>query len=161
MISWITTVGPSPFAVINTLWAAADKDEWVPDRIHLVYDDLTKGSLPGISCVMERIVLEYGGSKPEIFCRSINEDDLGSVFRTYSDIIEKERELENRIAIDITPGRKYMSAFSLYAGLKGGGIDRIYYIHIRGRKYMNIPYPLIPAPYCDIEDLVSIGGMDQ
>jgi CRISPR associated protein Csm6 len=159
MRSWITTVGPSPFAVINTFWAAAERDHWVPSRIYLIYEDHTKGSLPGISCVMEKIVLEYGGKKPEIFCKSIDEDDLGDVFKTYETIINEERELGNKIAIDITPGRKYMSAFSLYAGLKGGTIDKIYYIHIRGRKYMNLPYPMIPTPYCNLEDIVSIGGV--
>ncbi len=54
-----------------------------------------------------------------------------------------------------------MSAFSLYAGLKEGTIDKIYYIHIRGRKFMNNPYPLIPTPYCELEDIVSIGGVHQ
>ena len=92
---------------------------------------------------------------------TITEDDLEEVFRTYETIIRDERDRGNRIAIDITPGRKYMSAFSLYAGLKDGTIDKIYYIHIRGKKYMNHPYPMIPVPYCDLEDIVSIGGVHE
>ncbi len=161
MRSWITTVGPSPFAVINTFWAAAERDRWIPQRIFLIYNDETMQHIPGITQVMERIVEEYGGSKPEIECVTIDEDDLGEVFATYRRVIEDERELGNEIAIDITPGRKYMSAFSLYAGLKGGSIDRIYYIHIHGKKFMNIPYPMIPTSYCDLEDIVSIGGMHE
>ena len=161
MKSWITTIGPSPFAVINTFWAAADRDDWVPDRIYLIYNEDTKEFLPGISAVMERIILEYGGDRPEIYCKCVDENDLAGVFKTYEGIISQERELGNEIAIDITPGRKYMSAFSLYAGLKDGTIDKIYYIHIRGRKFMNLPYPLIPTPYCNLEDIVSIGGVHQ
>jgi hypothetical protein len=125
----------------------------------MVYNDQTKEFLPGISRVLESIVLENGGRKPEIWCSFIQEDDLGDVYQTYKKIIEQERELGNEIAIDITPGRKYMSAFSLHAGLNNGKIDRIYYIHIRGKKFINQPYPMIPVPYCDLEDIVSIGGM--
>ena len=161
MKSWITTIGPSPFAVINTFWAAADRDDWVPDRIYLVYNDYTKEFLPGISAVMERIILEYDGDRPEIYCKCVDENDLAGVFKTYKGIISQERKLGNEIAIDITPGRKYMSAFSLYAGLKEGSIDKIYYIHIRGRKFMNRPYPLIPVSYCELEDIVSIGGVHE
>ncbi|RLF66029.1 MAG: hypothetical protein DRN57_07940 [Thermoplasmata archaeon] len=159
MRCWITTVGPSPFAVINTLWAAVERDGWLPDKIHMVFTEDTSRLLPGISLVMERISLEFGGKKPQIYCHSIDEMDLSGVLGTYTAIIGKERKERTGIAIDITPGRKYMSAFSLYAGLKGGSIDRIYYMHIMGRKYMNVPYPLIPCNYCRLEDLVSIGGV--
>ncbi|MFO8052126.1 MAG: hypothetical protein R6V01_10595 [Thermoplasmatota archaeon] len=159
MRAWITTVGPSPFAVINTFWAAVERDRWIPERIHLVYNEETKHFLVGICTVMKSIVMEHEGRDPDIFCMNIEEDDLEGIFQTYRSIIRKERDLGNGIAIDITPGRKYMSAFSLYAGLKDGTIERIYYIHIRGRKFMNQPYPLIPLPYCDLEDIVSIGGV--
>lgn len=161
MRSWITTIGPSPFAVINTLWAAVDRDQWIPERIFLVYNEETKNLLPGISMAMGSIVTEAGGKKPEIRCFDIDEDDLSGVYRTYKDIIESEREMGNAIAIDITPGRKYMSAFSMYAGMKDGSIEKIYYIHIRGKKFMNQPYPMIPLPYCDLEDIVSLGGMSE
>lgn len=161
MRSWITTVGPSPFALINTFWAAADRDGWFSDRIFLVYNEKTQSLLPGISGALTKITEEYSNKTPEIRCSLIDEDDLEDVFRTYQRIINEERDLKNSIAIDITPGRKYMSAFSLYAGLKDGSIDRIYYIHIRGKKFMNQPYPMIPAPYCDLEDIVSIGGMSE
>ena len=161
MRSWITTIGPSPFAVINTFWAAVERDSWISERIFLIYNEETVQYLPGISKVMESIILEHGGKRPEIRCTSINEDDLAQVYRTYQRVIDEERKNENEIAIDITPGRKYMSAFSMHAGLKNGSIDRIYYIHIRGRKFMNQPYPMIPVPYCDLEDIVSIGGMQE
>ena len=161
MRSWITTVGPSPFALINTYWAAVERDGWISNRIFLIYNEQTRSLLPGIAKVLTKITTEISGSIPEIRFSLIDEDDLEKVFRTYQKIINDERDIGNKIAIDITPGRKYMSAFSLYAGLKEGSIDKIYYIHIRGKKFMNHPYPMIPAPYCDLEDIVSIGGMRQ
>jgi hypothetical protein len=161
MRSWITTVGPSPFALINTFWAAVERDKWVSERIFLIYNEQTQSLLPGISQALTRIVKENGSRAPEIRCKLINEDDLGNVFKTYQKVINDERDLGNKIAIDITPGRKYMSAFSLYAALKEGSIDKIYYIHIRGKKFMNQPYPMIPVPYCDLEDIVSIGGVKE
>ncbi|MFU8768083.1 MAG: hypothetical protein ACNA7I_10570, partial [Candidatus Methanoperedens sp.] len=63
----------------------------------------------------------------------------------------------NVIAIDITPGRKIMSAFSMFYGLLPDGADRVYYLHLFDvKKYGNKSFIGIPA---DEHNLINMKEM--
>lgn len=154
---WVTTVGTTPFAVINSLWAAIDQEGWVPKRIYLIASKNTQKYIPGLVRVIEVIVTSYGGEKIEVVPVNINESDFKIVYENYFNIIKKEKKDDNEVAIDITPGRKYMSAFAMYCALRSEPpADKIYYAHIKGGKFQNLPYPYVPAKYIVIKDILSM-----
>ena len=39
---WITNVSTSKFAGVNTLWAAIMREDFIPDRVHLIADEMVK-----------------------------------------------------------------------------------------------------------------------
>ncbi|PKL59041.1 MAG: hypothetical protein CVV34_00020 [Methanomicrobiales archaeon HGW-Methanomicrobiales-5] len=142
---WITTVGSSPFAVINTLWAACELDDFVPERIYFAYNDKMEHELEIVRKWIERIVKEYGG-EVEVIEKKFVEEDFSGYSKLIKSMIIKEKTDGGAVAIDITPGRKIMSAFSMFYGLLPDGADRVYYLHLFDvKKYGNKSFCDIPA----------------
>ncbi len=36
---WVTTIGTTIFAVINTLWTQLDKKQFIPNAIYIIYNE--------------------------------------------------------------------------------------------------------------------------
>lgn len=150
---WLTTVGTSPFAVVNTLWAACkDKEEnYVPERIYLIKNEIVErgGHVAKVKKWIEKIVTEFGVEEVEIKEENANEEEFKTFAKTIGNIVKKEKEEGNEIAVDMTPGRKFMSAFVMYLGI-GEGVDpkadRVYYLHLTDMSYKDKPYIEIPMP---------------
>ncbi|MDW7725983.1 MAG: CRISPR-associated ring nuclease [Candidatus Methanoperedens sp.] len=153
---WITTVGSSPFAVINTLWAACELDDFVPEKMYFLCNDKMASQINLIKEWITRITHEYGKNVSFVEKRS-KEEDFISYSKLVKSLITDEREQGNVIAIDITPGRKIMSAFSMFYGLLPDGADRVYYLHLFDvKKYGNKSFIDIPA---DEHNLINMKEM--
>lgn len=146
---WISTASTSTFAVINTLWAAIIQEDYLPEKIHLLANDyvVAKGFLKNAELGCKLICQEYG-IKTTVKTHEFRETDFSSLAQLLGAIVGAEKQIGNEVAIDITPGRKFMSAFSMYMGV-GRAIeqqaDRIYYHHLLDFAFKDFPYPLIPA----------------
>lgn len=141
---WITTVGSSPFAVINTMWAACELDDFVPEKVYMIYDDKMLGNLELTKKWILRLIKEYG-KEVVIEEKKCDEYDFKAYSKLVHSLILSEKKEGNCIAIDITPGRKIMSAFSMFHGLFEGVAEKVYYLHLdkikknEGMSFVDIP----------------------
>ena len=158
MKTWITSIGISHHAVVNSLWACVAENGWIPERVYILTNDRTKKDVVEISTKIEKIVMHHGGTKPEFMVRLFSETDLEGLFSLYTGIISDETNEDNEISVDITPGRKFMSAFALYCSLNNRiCVRNIFYFHLMDDEFMDRPYPFIPAnAYC-LRNLVEFG----
>ena len=159
MKTWITSVGISHHAVVNTLWAAVAEKQWIPERIYILTTDRTGEDTAAISKRMEAIVLQYGGKGPDFRVRTFDETDLEELFRLYTVIIEKETKEGNEISVDITPGRKSMSVFALYGSLTHReNVRNIFYFHLLDDDFMDRFYPFLPVNTFRLRNLMDFKG---
>lgn len=155
---WISMIGFSPFAVINTLWAACsqDNENYVPNKVFfLVNKNLKSENITRVHVWVTELLKAYGIADPVLENVEIEEDDFEGIEKTISSLIEQSLK-EGNVAIDITPGRKFMSAIAMYSGIKKNA-RHVYYLHLKEQKYENEPFPLIPMPFQKLIDLKEEG----
>lgn len=148
---WITFIGSSPFAVINTIWAAC-KEDYIPDCLALIMDENFSETWGNIVFQWIHFILqEYGIIEPQIIKFKVNEIDFHEIKSFYEFYISHFKN-KGEVAVDITPGRKYMSAIAMAAGISGNS-DHVFYLHLKDTNYQNKPLPLIPIHKCQLIDL--------
>lgn len=148
---WITFIGSSPFAVINTIWSAC-KQGYVPDRLmFLVNEELNETWENTVLQWVPFVLGEYGIAEPRIIRLNVNETGFHEIKDFYGSYISSFKE-KGEVAVDITPGRKYMSAIAMAAGISENA-DHVYYLHLKDSSYQDKPLSLIPAHKCQLIDL--------
>ena len=144
--SWISFVGNSPVAVINTIWAAC-KEGFVPGKIHLIYTSGEHGTRKFAIIVrdmLHKLLPYYDITDPEIVLHEVpNEPKINEYSKVIESILKEET---NEVAVDITPGRKFMSVFLYHIALRFDNVTRIYYLLLKDTTYQNSLYPTIPMP---------------
>ncbi|MHA1284117.1 MAG: hypothetical protein ACTSVV_06280 [Promethearchaeota archaeon] len=158
---WITTVGWSHFAVINTLWAACfmEKEKFIPDKIILLnngnQNEVIRNNVKIVEEWLKKILHEYGKDKIEIEKININENDIRKYHDILKDLIEKYKDSE--IAIDMTPGRKYMSSIAMGLALASKKVvNKLYYLHLEAQKYQDRPFIKIPLPFQNLINILKL-----
>ena len=157
---WISTISTSKFSGINTLWAAMMRENFIPDRIHLINlttkDKKNKAretTLKGYHSLLQRY-----GAKGKPVVHDVVGDDFSGLAKELESIVRKEKLKGHTVAIDMTPGRKVMSAFAMYMGV-GTQLeyraDRIYYFFLDDPEgfYGKQPFPLLPSNAVTLYDL--------
>ena len=156
---WITTISTSKFAGINTLWAAMMREDFIPDKVHLIH--LHSGKVDKESQKIARTgylnLLKRYGSKNKLVLHDFDETEFSSISTKMASLVREEKSEGNTVAIDMTPGRKFMSAFSMYMGV-GPGLkhkaDKFYYLHVKELgQHSGRPYPMIPSNLMTLYDL--------
>ena len=137
---WITSVGTSAYAVVNPLWAACVFDEFIPVRFHFLVNQGTVKNADTAEGWIKHVLHEYE-IKPQVIKHQIDEEDMDNFAKVLCKVIETE--FGNSIAIDMTPGRKFMSACALLAGRKYE-VEKLYYLHLYNSAYQDRPFILIP-----------------
>ncbi len=156
---WITVVGMSPFAVVNPLWAACRQDNFVPERIYLLVNEKVKkkGNVDRVREILDTLISEFG-IRAEIKEVEAEETDFKRFAETIGGILKEEKQAGSEVAVDMTPGRKFMSAFAMYLGI-GESVadkaDRVYYLHLIDTSYMDKPYIEIPLPKQELFEMKS------
>ncbi len=147
---WITIVGKSPFAVINPIWIACKSGEFIPEKVYLIWNDAVKGEKEMVVKAIKVILKNYGVPEPEIIAddsTKVHEEDFRRLAELLLSIRRKELREGNEIAIDMTPGRKFMSAIAMFMGVAKSlkdKVHRVYYLHLSDQRYLNYPLILIP-----------------
>jgi hypothetical protein len=154
---WITTIGTSPFAVVNPFWAACVLDNYVATRIHLLRSAATESNSAQARDWISRILKCYGVI-PAFVEHSLDEENMDAFATEFCRVLKSEAG--SNIAIDMTPGRKYMSAIALLAGQKLGA-NRVYYLHLYDASYQDLPFVLIPFNQVRLVNVLDVvGGKD-
>ena len=103
-------MSPNVEAVANPL-ATACESGYVPDKIHILENPGLSNYLDRVTLMLERIVVEYGSEQPEIAVTSLDsETEFEQIVEHYRAPVLEARETDEMAAVDVTPGRKFMSA---------------------------------------------------
>lgn len=152
--AWITTASPHVRAVANPLNAACHRG-FVPDTLYVIEN-------PGVEEEIERalelcttIVEAYGGATPEINVTTLDSEvDFTRIHAHIRDAIEAVTADDGDVAVDITPGRKFMSAIAFTAGIRYGA-DHVFYLYLKGSEHYGQSYPDIPHTGVELYDFTE------
>ncbi|MEE9378978.1 MAG: CRISPR-associated ring nuclease [Candidatus Lokiarchaeia archaeon] len=146
---WISTVGWSAFAVINPLWAACCSEgdkQFIPEKVILLNNafsnKIVEKNIEIVKDWINRILTEYGVEEPIIELIDADEDNMNKFTDIFKKVMEKYKN--DIIAIDMTPGRKFMSSIAMNVAMLYK-VNKLFYLHLWGREYQNQPYIQIPA----------------
>ncbi len=156
--AYITLLGRSTWALINTYYAVLREKGLRPDRIFIVvetpYADASDLAVEGI-----RIVSKAFGCTPDIHTETVREADFVGAGRTVRSLAGDLIGLGYRVALDITSGRKAMVAGALIAtSLAHLDIRHIYYLAMKSLDDVAKPYMMIPLQIQQIRDFIEDAG---
>ncbi|WP_257301020.1 TM1812 family CRISPR-associated protein [Haloarchaeobius sp. FL176] len=104
--------------------------------------------------LMTEVVTSYGGGAETTVHELSHETDFTSIVDYYRTQVEQSAD-DDEVAIDVTPGRKFMSAIAFQAGIQFGA-DHVYYFHRKAGGYYGQFYPEIPRTATDLIDFTEV-----
>lgn len=150
---WITNGTPTMPGILNPLTAACDRG-FVPDQAQILSNPGVADSVSAASEIFNTIVDAYGGDA-DISQHSLeSETDFPEIIEFYRSAIAA-KENGDTIAVDVTPGRKFMSAIAFQAGFRFGA-DHVYYFHRKAGGYYGQFYAEIPRTATDLIDFTEV-----
>lgn len=155
---WVTTGSTNVEAVINPLAAACTEWGYIPDYIYLLSNPGLETQLDRIISLAETIVEAYGGETPTIECTSLaSETDFQAIVEHFRSAIEAADSAGGEIVVDVTPGRKFMSAIAFQSGIQFGA-DRVCYLHVHSGKLFGRVYADLPRSGTTLYDFTEVFG---
>jgi hypothetical protein len=105
---------------------------------------------------MERVVIEYGGDAPELSATRLDEEtDFQRIVEHFREPISRLHDDGGTAAVDVTPGRKFMSAIAFQAGMQFEA-DHVYYLYISNNQFYGRLYPDVPRPVTEFIDFTEV-----
>jgi hypothetical protein len=151
---WLTNGTPTMPGILNPLTAACNSG-FVPDQAQILSNPGVADSVATASEMFDTIVDAYGGDA-EISQYSLEyETDFPDIIKFYRSSIETAKNNGDTVAVDVTPGRKFMSAIAFQAGFRFGA-DHVYYFHRKGGGYYGQYYSEIPRTATDLIDFTEV-----
>lgn len=141
--SWITTGSTTVEAVVNPIIAACERG-FIPDQIHFLENPETADTVDAAIDIATTTVTAYGGEEPEIELTSIDDEtEFHLIHDHIHEAIQSTKAAEGEAAVDITPGRKFMSSIAFTAGMQYNA-DHVYYLYIHSSDFHGQVYPDMP-----------------
>jgi len=143
-VTFITFVGRSEWAVVNSFWAILYHKEIKPSKVHILFrssdEERAELCIEGLNQILEIKEIDCTIEKHEVEERF----DLMCPANIVEEIMAESEE--NKIILDITPARKFMASGSLVQAMKRD-IEDVYYLYIdevdeaAKKPYLDIPLP--------------------
>lgn len=126
-----------------------------PDTVYVLENPGIKREIAQSLDLATAVIEAYGGEPPEVNVTSI-EDDVAfdDIHAHIRDAIEAVKTAGGEIVVDITPGRKFMSAIAFTAGIQYGA-DHVYYCYLMGAEHYGKSYPDIPRSAITLYDFTE------
>lgn len=150
---WVTCGTPTIPGILNPMTAACDRG-FVPDTIHILSNPPVVEYVETARELMTDTVAAYGGDAETEVHELTHETDFASIVSYYRTQVEQSAA-DDEVAIDVTPGRKFMSAIAFQAGIQFGA-DHVYYFHRKAGGYHGQFYPEIPRTATDLIDFTEV-----
>jgi len=151
---WVTNGTPTMPGILNPLTAACDRG-FVPDQAQILSNPGVADSVAAASEMFDTIIDAYGGSADISRHGLESETDFPEIIEFYRSAIEAAEKNGDEIAVDVTPGRKFMSAIAFQAGFRFGA-DHVYYFHRKAGGYYGQFYSEIPRTATDLIDFTEV-----
>lgn len=139
---YITMVGLSDWAIFNSLWAAIRLRNYVPDKIYIFTITKRRKQAELARRRFHALLKEYG-KKAKIDIIEVAEADFVSSGKRINEVVKEEKTNENKIAIEVTPGRKAMVAGALVPSIQGK-VDHVFYLYLENFDYSDNLFMRIP-----------------
>jgi len=152
--TWVTTSSTNVEAMVNSFTAACDRG-YLPSHCYFLENPVVEAAIQE-AIEHTRVVVEtYGGEPPEYHLTSIEDEVEFDRIRTHvRDAIEDVRSRGDEVAVDITPGRKFMSAIAFAAGMRYDA-DHVFYFYLSSPDHYGSLYPAIPRTATHLYDFTE------
>jgi hypothetical protein len=150
---WLSTGSPTTPAMVNPL-AAACQAGFVPTEARFLADTAIREDVETGADHCRSVLEAYGADASVDLVDLATETDYEAIVEHYRSGIEVATDADE-VAVDITPGRKFMSALAFQAGARFGA-DHIYYFHRHGGGYHGEFYPEIPRTATTLVDFTEV-----
>ncbi|MFO7793105.1 MAG: hypothetical protein R6W73_09055 [Candidatus Saliniplasma sp.] len=146
MKKYVTLVGKNYWETLNSLWAVIKQDRFEPEQVYLISEKANLKRAKILKRDIGRLLSNYDLDSEVQISLAKNHDglDLETVIK---DIIDGE----DKIALDITGGRKYLVAGSL-VNPYSKRFDHVFYFYSGDTGDTDKPYPTIPFDDITIKD---------
>ena len=152
---WVTNGSPALYAMVNTVNMACDEG-FIPSRVHMLQNPAIVAQVDDALSYITRTVEAYRGEPPEIRRTTLETElDFDGMRVHHQHAIESAKECGEDVAVDITPGRKFMSAIAFAAGMRYGA-DHVYYFHLSATSGDRQLYPEFPRTATTLYDFTEV-----
>lgn len=151
---WVTNGTPTMPGILNPLTAACHQG-YVPDEVRVLSNPGVAEHVAQATDRFEVIIDAYGGDADVLIHELDHETDFHDIVEFYQSTIDAALEHDDTIAVDVTPGRKFMSAIAFQAGFKFDA-DHVFYFHRKAGGYHGQYYAEIPRTATDLIDFTEV-----
>lgn len=154
--AWVTCSSTNVEAMVNPINAACEEG-FVPTHLSFVENPDVERQVAEAVEYAEAVVRAYGGDAPEVAVTALDEEVAFDRIRTHvKEAIEAANERGDEVAVDITPGRKFMSAIAFAAGMRYDA-DHVFYFYLASSGYRGRFYPELPRSAVRLYDFTEDG----
>lgn len=151
---WVTNASTAPGPVVNSLNAACDAGHF-PDSVYLLSNPKVDHVIDPIRDRARSIVEAYTDHSVTVETTDLAEEtNFSGIVDHYRDAINAAKSEGDTVAVDVTPGRKFMSAIAFQAGFQFDA-DHVFYLHVESNRFYNQAYPEIPRSGIDLIDFTE------
>jgi hypothetical protein len=151
--AYLTTLGRSTWALVNTYYAVLREIGYLPDRVYIFTEQTYESNLLRAKAAIE-ILSEEFDIDPEIETKIVSDWDFLAAGKEVFTLVKTLKTQGAKVAIDITPGRKALVVASLITGIKIK-IDHVFYLAIKYTDNAAKPYMMIPLQIQQIRDFMA------
>ncbi len=157
---YITMLGRSGWALVNSYYAAVRERGYKPDEVVIFAEEGTSGGLGAASAGIRAVSTKYG-FEPAVRGEVVRDGGFIEAGRKIAEIIKSWKAEGNKIAVDITPGRKALVAGAMMP-LNKVWVDHLFYLEIDDTCDCAKPYMMIPLGRQTFRDFIEeAGAQDQ
>jgi len=159
---WLSSGSTTVEAMVNPIAAACVGDgietPFVPDTVYFLDNPGLDDAVETAGNLTQTVLEQHGVADPTIEVRSVDhETEFEQVAAEYRDVIDHAQTASAEVAVDVTPGRKFMSVIAFNAGTTFD-VDHIFYFYLRSDAYYSRVYPDIPRPAATLHDFTEVLG---
>ncbi len=126
----------------------------MPDTLVFVQNPKVAAEMEGIAEAASDVVAVYGEIPEVRFENTEEETDFAGYYETVRDAIDEAKEDDAEVAINMTPGRKYMSGIAMQTGVQKGA-DHVFYLLIETEEHYGEAYHNIPSTATELYDFTE------
>ena len=151
--AYITMLGRSTWALVNSYYAVLEKMKYFPDSIFIFTEKTYENELEKAENALQTLSKHFG-FQSTIHQEVIEEADFLQAGRRISEVVRDLKGKGFEVAVDITPGRKALVAGALIP-LSKIEVDHVFYILIDTVEDASKPYMMIPLQIQHLNDFME------
>jgi hypothetical protein len=149
----LTMMGRSVWGLFNSVWASIRQLDYLPDKVYVMTAgcEAARGEMVR---EMLLVLLREHGSRADVELVEVPGDDIKEIGRRAGEILRREKEKGNEVAVDVTPGTK-ATVLGTVIGAGKVSVDHIFYLYIQSLQNASRPYMEIPLDLQHSHDLLK------